>query len=159
MNPSSSPFAEAPMCTTSLKSLSSCGLWQTPAETIQLTFGIPVPAIQPFEYTDRLEGRNIRLAELLPGDGDDEIQCNLHQQSLDSSLPFVGLSYVWGDPQDTRTIRCGRKRHYIIKSLYNALWQIREFGSANPTNFVVGRCYLYQSIRRNRENRAGEDDG
>lgn len=47
----------------------------------------------------------VRLLVVLPGSGDDDIQCQLHQASLyDKTEPFEALSYTWGDEMCPRPI-------------------------------------------------------
>lgn len=46
----------------------------------------------------------IRLVTLLPGKPRDAIRCTLSTASLDSPPEFTALSYVWGNPSETKPI-------------------------------------------------------
>lgn len=53
-------------------------------------------------YTPLNGARN----EILPRSSDDSgelLNCKLCVHSLDDKLSYTALSYVWGDPKDTRT--------------------------------------------------------
>lgn len=80
-----------------------------------------------------LNGEEIRLIEIYPGDWNDPIACQLHYVPLDgnTSPEYVALSYAWGDQSTPKTEICvnGRDRQ-ITQSLYTALRQLRRFGAA-----------------------------
>lgn len=79
-----------------------------------------------------LNGGEIRLIEIYPGDWNDPIACQLHYVPLvgNTSLDYVALSYAWGDQSTPKTEVCvnGRERQ-ITRSLYTALRQLRSFGT------------------------------
>lgn len=76
-----------------------------------------------------LNGEEIRLIELYPGNWNDPITCQLHYVPLDESPDFVALSYAWGDkstlPEDISVN--GRPRQ-VTQSLFTALRRLRSFG-------------------------------
>lgn len=82
----------------------------------------------------QLNGEEIRLIEIYPGDWNDPIACQLHYVPLDGSTvrspDYVALSYAWGDQSAPKTKICvnGRERA-ISQSLFTALRQLRSFGT------------------------------
>lgn len=77
-----------------------------------------------------LNGEEIRLIEIYPGDWNDPIACQLHYIPLDETPEYVALSYAWGDQSTSKIDICvnGRTRP-ITQSLYTAIRQLRSFGS------------------------------
>lgn len=77
-----------------------------------------------------LNGGEIRLIEIYPGDWNDPIACQLHYVPLDAPPDYVALSYAWGDQSTPKTGICvnGRDRE-ITHSLHTALRQLRSFGT------------------------------
>lgn len=87
-----------------------------------------------------------RLIELLPGNWEDDLGCNIHTISLESSPEYAALSYSWGDdsqddpdsPTDVfssvlrafqsgeKLLRCNGQILLISSNLYNALRRLRE---------------------------------
>lgn len=45
-----------------------------------------------FGHDDRLQGRNIRLIQLRPGEEDDNRQCDLIEKPLDQDVKYTALS-------------------------------------------------------------------
>lgn len=89
---------------------------------------------QRCEYRELKDPRDIRIASILPGHEPDELRCVLKHIRLKNrffrKIPgYLALSYTWGSPDDTRTVRCdyGRKEGYlkIPSNLYRALLQLR----------------------------------
>ncbi|KAF2854498.1 HET-domain-containing protein [Plenodomus tracheiphilus IPT5] len=78
-------------------------------------------------YKHRLEGRNIRVLELLPGYPNEIIRCHLIDISLENeeTLPYEALSYVWGDPKVTETILVDGHVCSITVNLAHALRRLR----------------------------------
>ncbi|KAH7072421.1 heterokaryon incompatibility protein-domain-containing protein [Paraphoma chrysanthemicola] len=77
-------------------------------------------------YESQLHDRNIRLLDLLPGKDSDPLQCNLIHTSLDGSIPYEALSYVWGDPSTTEPVMCCGKPCQITLNLAAALRSLRS---------------------------------
>ena len=53
----------------------------------------------PFTHTP-IQGRTIRLLNLLPGQDEDPVECELFTADLDSKPSYEALSYVWGHPHE-----------------------------------------------------------
>ena len=70
--------------------------------------------------------RQIRLLTLHPGSEEEEdVKCHLEHVSLEDNPEFTALSYVWGDPTDTRTILLHNIPFPVTKNLHAALRSIR----------------------------------
>ncbi|KAF5528917.1 het-domain-containing protein [Fusarium mexicanum] len=71
---------------------------------------------------------SFRIAELLPGDDNDPIECHVHPVSWsDTSIPeYEAISYVWGDQNQKANIICHGRRLKVTQSLYNALRHFRQ---------------------------------
>lgn len=69
--------------------------------------------------------REIRVVDLLPGDGDDAVEGKLRVISLDGSAAFEALSYVWGDANDVRTVILDGIVQPVTKNLESALHYLR----------------------------------
>ncbi|OIW24626.1 hypothetical protein CONLIGDRAFT_101104 [Coniochaeta ligniaria NRRL 30616] len=67
----------------------------------------------------------IRLLRLLPGKADEPIRCTLHIVSLNKPPRFEAISYVCGDPADTRTILVNGQRLDVTVNLEDALRGLR----------------------------------
>lgn len=95
------------------------------------------------------EKPSFRLVRVLPGHGNDVIQCEIVQQLLpqlysedepgkgvdtsmclgyddQASKPFVCLSYTWHTPQDQMKIRINGKILRVRKNLWDFLWIARH---------------------------------
>ncbi|KAE9367363.1 HET-domain-containing protein, partial [Stipitochalara longipes BDJ] len=83
-----------------------------------------------------LEGRNIRLVQLLDAEAGRPIQCELVCRSLDSDVKYQALSYVWGDSRERRTISCDGRRLDLTTSLYDALVQLCANNKIRDNSFV-----------------------
>lgn len=72
--------------------------------------------------------REIRIMHLLPHNGDKEksINCNLLVSSLDLSLKYETLSYVWGDDACLVDVEISGRKAGITKNLYSALRRPRR---------------------------------
>ena len=86
----------------------------------------------PFAYQPLVAPDAIRLALLHPAlDISAEVECSIEHATLshqDQELVdhYVALSYVWGDPTDTRQIIIGGCPFYITATLESALRHIRD---------------------------------
>jgi hypothetical protein len=85
---------------------------------------IRLPKVYPPGWPDR-------LTENVAREEDPEIQCDVYQVALADVTTkkrpyFATLSYVWGDTNVIREIRCGKERNFITLSLYEALVHIRN---------------------------------
>ena len=79
-----------------------------------------------YKYGPLRDGANIRILVLKPGIGEDPIRCNLEEAKLADKPQFECLSYVWGDPTDTKLIICDKKAIRITVNLHGALKHLRE---------------------------------
>jgi hypothetical protein len=70
--------------------------------------------------------RDIQLAKILPGEGDDPIQVELRRASLDDDLDFTALSYTWGDARDRRPVIVNGQQIRVTRNLRDAFQNIRE---------------------------------
>ncbi|CAK7213087.1 hypothetical protein SBRCBS47491_001683 [Sporothrix bragantina] len=80
---------------------------------------------KPYEYTSIKNEEEIRLLELYPGSGDDEIRVELYSAPIDRLPPFEAISYCWGDATQSQTILCNDTPLVITTSLYGALKRFR----------------------------------
>ncbi|KAK1526686.1 hypothetical protein CPAR01_13214 [Colletotrichum paranaense] len=78
----------------------------------------------PLDY----RSQQIRILELLPGSFDDEIECRL--KTITQGASYEALSYVWGDPTHTRTIKVQGEAMNVTANLKNALQHLRRAGEA-----------------------------
>lgn len=76
-------------------------------------------------YARRLQGRNIRVIELFPGEPEDQLICRLVEVSLDDPPSYEALSYVWGDANVRQAILCNGSIAQITVSLAQALHWLR----------------------------------
>jgi hypothetical protein len=74
----------------------------------------------------RSSNREIRLLDLLPGEGSDAIQCATRVVSLDQYPDFETVSYVWGDRKEERHIEVSGKSLLVTKNLYSGLLRLRH---------------------------------
>jgi hypothetical protein len=81
-------------------------------------------------FGERLDAasREIRLLLIHCGTGDELVKCTMLRASLEeaahSALHFNALSYVWGDPTDTRTISIDGQFIDVTKNLESALQRL-----------------------------------
>ncbi|KAH7075909.1 heterokaryon incompatibility protein-domain-containing protein [Paraphoma chrysanthemicola] len=73
----------------------------------------------------RSSDREIRLLELLPGEGDDAIRCTTRVVSLNDHPDFETVSYVWGDRTGDRFIEVSGDSIPVTKNLYDGLLRLR----------------------------------
>ncbi|KAI0517979.1 heterokaryon incompatibility protein-domain-containing protein [Xylaria bambusicola] len=72
------------------------------------------------------DGSEIRLLGLHPGHSTDEIRCTLRTVTFDQNPKFEALSYVWGDPKDTREIIVDDQPFQATVNLEAALRALRK---------------------------------
>jgi hypothetical protein len=75
-------------------------------------------------------GKNlsIRVITIRPSDGSDRISCDFHVLDLDTEnpIPYIALSYTWGDPPSTEIINLNGQPFFVRKNLWNFLSQARS---------------------------------
>jgi hypothetical protein len=79
-----------------------------------------------FRYDLRLQGRNIRLLQLQPGEDGKQICFTLNEYPLDAGVSFEALSYTWGDASDRVDTICNRASLSVTRSLHSALLTFRR---------------------------------
>ena len=67
-----------------------------------------------------------RLLELLPGPFDSEIECKLHNASLDEHPQYEAVSYCWGEPPKDKVIRLADRLVSLGDNLFSALRHLRR---------------------------------
>lgn len=125
---------------------------QFPIVFFRRSYFIPC-TVSMVEYQPLL-GPQIRLLTIQPGEPEDDIQCSLTTVSLDDQPKYEALSYVWGDPTDTRNIfvQVFAKSDKISKAfrgLHLRGWPRR--GAALPVSqnlFKALRCFRRRDKRR-----------
>jgi hypothetical protein len=72
--------------------------------------------------------KQIRLLEILPTDSlqDERVRCRLSVCSLDDEPSFAALSYVWGDPDITRSVVVNDVEVEVTINLADALSQLQK---------------------------------
>ena len=84
--------------------------------------------LNPFTYRHSLQGRNIRLFEVMPGIESSTLEIKLIEKNLEEA-EFEALSYVWGEQLKRELINCNGCRLPIGSSLHEALCERRRRGS------------------------------
>lgn len=78
---------------------------------------------------------DIRLVRLLPGSGEDDVQCEIFHYNLRAGRAFglyEALSYVWGDPREPKSVLVrnpGQETYRYLNvttNLYIALKRLRD---------------------------------
>ena len=87
-----------------------------------------MPHHSAFTYGRPLQGRNIRLLQVVPGSESSMLEIFLIEKNLDE-VGFEALSYVWGDPARTIQIKCNGCWLSITSNLHDALRERRRRGS------------------------------
>ncbi|KAK4450885.1 heterokaryon incompatibility protein-domain-containing protein [Podospora aff. communis PSN243] len=104
-------------------------------------------------YAHHLQGREIRLVLIHPGDWADDIRCSLTAHSPDgASLPeYSALSYAWGASNTTEIVTLEDEALPVTVSLANALRFLRH--SISPTRMWIDALCINQRdpIERSRQ--------
>ncbi|KAJ3578017.1 hypothetical protein NPX13_g2549 [Xylaria arbuscula] len=74
----------------------------------------------------KTDGSEIRLLDLHPGSTTNEIRCTLRTVAFDKKPIFDALSYVWGDPKDTKPIIVDEQPFQATVNLEAALRAVRD---------------------------------
>lgn len=126
------PFCDCTCLSKLISNISLCHQNQF-QQTLPLTLPSHPPTMSQGIYRSLSDGQ-IRLIRLLPGRSDEEIKCRLETYYLGTPIdpgklgcpPYETLSYVWGDPSDTRKILVDKEYVAITKNLFNALRVLRK---------------------------------
>jgi hypothetical protein len=78
-----------------------------------------------YKYTPLQKQTSFRLLELLPGQQDDNISCNLHPDEIGSSRNYEALSYTWNDPNIKVPTICNGRILQITPNLCACLGALR----------------------------------
>ncbi|KAG4293606.1 hypothetical protein FPRO06_00191 [Fusarium proliferatum] len=73
---------------------------------------------------------SFRIFTLDAGEGSDELQGTLQTYPLDAAPKYEALSYVWGPPNRTKTIKCNGQDFTITDGLETALRRLRLPGKS-----------------------------
>ena len=100
---------------------------------------------QAFDY--EANALSIRLLRILPSkDISSEIQCEVFHAVIGHNCPsYDALSYVWGDPRETASIRLNGKRHQVTVNLEVALHYLR--GTEARVMWIDAICINQQDLR------------
>ena len=86
------------------------------------------PCLGRFEYEPLDDdSRAFRLLVLAPGTWETPLDCNLIEDSREAStFAYEALSYTWGDPTMSQSIRLNNRLFFITANLYLALCNLRH---------------------------------
>ncbi|KAI1330951.1 hypothetical protein F5Y16DRAFT_395914 [Xylariaceae sp. FL0255] len=87
------------------------------------------PASTPPFEAFYAEWQDFRVAKLIQGDWEDDIECTLHHASLilcELEPPFTALSYVWGTAKSKRPMQLNGRSYKITNNLDHALRTLRR---------------------------------
>ena len=73
----------------------------------------------------RPTGHQIRVLDILPGRWEDEVKCDVRVVSLDENPQYEGLSYVWGESAERKTIDVSGESITVTPNLHVALQRLR----------------------------------
>jgi hypothetical protein len=80
-----------------------------------------------FHVYEDLHVDQLRLLTLLPNPGfNTPISCSLSVADIRSPVEYEALSYVWGDPKITRTIRLSEHDIHVTTNIETALHYLRR---------------------------------
>ena len=101
-----------------------------------------------FEYQQLCQSTcDIRLIKILPRNGTGKLKnilaCHLFHTSLRGDSKFIALSYVWGDPKDSRIIIIEKKPVRVTQNLYDAMMALRP--PKEPIVIWIDALCIYSS--------------
>ena len=97
--------------------------------------------------------KEIRILILEPGPSEAAIKCHLQHVSLNSTLEFEALSYMWGDPSRLRRIHLSGHEWTVTENLERALRHHRE--EQEPRPLWVDALCINQSDMAERSQQVG----
>jgi hypothetical protein len=80
---------------------------------------------ESYQYSTLQNPDTIRLLIIEPGTQYSQIRCSILHKSLTNNPIYEALSYTWGDPTKTHTLRCGSKTIGVTANLHSALRYLR----------------------------------
>lgn len=114
----------------------------------------------PGLYQPLTSAKNIRLFTLFPSTGelDDHLVGTLSEVSLEASIEYDALSYVWGDASVRSSIAINGISFEATTNLISALKHLRPPPVAGPRVFWIDVICINQQDEKEKEVRAGHDD-
>jgi len=79
-----------------------------------------------FDYESLQYDNSLRLIQLAPGKGDEQVRCTMLVTELDKAPRYDAISYVWGDATRVARIHINGKESEVTVSLRDALLQVRR---------------------------------
>ena len=79
-----------------------------------------------YSYQPLRLNSSIRLLILKPGEGEQDVHCDLMEIDLNDKPEYFALSYCWGEPKFDVPIYCSGKRLSITANLTQALCRFRN---------------------------------
>lgn len=116
---------------------------------------------QTFRHVPLSHRWQLRLVNVLKGDTDDVISLRLIVQpgrvGMDTGcggiidgdmLPYIALSYTWGDPRDTVLVLLNGGLFRVTRNLHSALWRFRNQPGEESTLFWIDAICINQEDYR-----------
>ncbi|KAF2834355.1 HET-domain-containing protein [Patellaria atrata CBS 101060] len=105
----------------------------------------PSPRSELFEYEELpKDDDTIRVVTITAGWPWQSIACNLTHVSLSNrAARYNALSYTWGDPRDSCSIKCNGKVFVVTKDLHSALRHLRQ--RSKPVALWIDQICINQS--------------
>ena len=73
-----------------------------------------------------LDGSEIRLVRFLDNPGQTHLELLIEHYRVEDAPPYLALSYVWGDLNETRPIRLNGRPFHVTENLFEAVQHIRS---------------------------------
>ena len=94
--------------------------------------------------------RSIRLLRIYPGADTEPLSCSLKAFEDYRNAPrYHGLSYCWGDVNDTVIVLCNNVSIRITRSLYSALLRLRLRGQVSYIWVSLPSCQRWSQFTDN----------
>ncbi|KAI0169822.1 HET-domain-containing protein [Hypoxylon sp. FL1284] len=102
--------------------------------------------------------RKFRVLTLLPGSGDQPLECILEHGNIGDSPPYETISYVWGDPRDKVDIICNSRTLSVNAALAEALRHFRSPSESRRSLWADAICINQDDVEeRGRQVRCMKD--